>query len=108
MSVGPTSGPLNSIAGTPRAQARGTEAERLRHESSNQLRHTEFENRAEQASGIGEMEAEQETADRDANGRRPWELSEESVSNNDEQPPSDGPPTNDQSGTTGGQLDVSG
>jgi hypothetical protein len=43
-------------------------------EVANQARRAASDQRAELAAGLGEMDADQETADRDADGRRPWEF----------------------------------
>jgi hypothetical protein len=74
MSVGPVGGLAGSVAGTPLAQTAGSEVERALHATSNQERLVQTELRAERAGGIGEADGDDhETAERDADGRRPWE-----------------------------------
>ena len=74
MSVGPL-GPINSaIAGTPLAQGKNeTDTNQVLRES--QERRVAADRQAEAAAGIGETDGENhETEERDADGRRPWEL----------------------------------
>ena len=73
MSVGPT-GITGSFAGSPLAQGKGADVERTQQETSDQARGAQADRRAEQAGGIGETEQDQEAHDRDADGRRPWEI----------------------------------
>jgi hypothetical protein len=73
MSIGPSVGAA-SVAGTPLAQAKGSEAERAHGEVGAQHRRVYHERKAEAAAGVGEPDGEDhETADRDADGRRLWE-----------------------------------
>jgi hypothetical protein len=60
MSVGPL-GNTNALSGTSQ-------------ELANQARRASSELKAEFAAGLGEMDADQEASDRDADGRRPWEF----------------------------------
>ena len=73
MSVGPTGIP-NSLAGSPLAQSRGSDVERTQQETSDQARRVGTEQRAQDAAGVGQTEQDEEASDRDADGRRPWEL----------------------------------
>ncbi len=111
MSVGPLSF-VASGAATPLAQSKGSDVDRAEQETSAQERQFQHELKAEQAAGIGETDGEEhETEDRDADGRRPWEL-----------PPKKGEPkaetdaastdepmhSRDATGACGNQLDLTG
>ena len=74
MSVGPMGGVAGSVAGSPLAQTKGSEPERAQQEAVAQQRRAESDQKADSAAGIGETDGEDhETAERDADGRRPWE-----------------------------------
>ena len=72
MSVGPTTFAA-SLAATSLNQARGSEAERVQHDTSAKERQVEGDRKAENAAGIGTAEGDEATGDRDADGRRLWE-----------------------------------
>jgi len=72
MSMGPVGGVVGSAAGTSLSQAAGSETERAK-ESASQQRTVDANQKAELASGIGHTEQDQETSERDADGRRLWE-----------------------------------
>src|SRR5262245_37753410 len=77
MSVGPLSSIAGSVAGTQLAQ-QGAESDRARAASSSQQRQTQSAQLAEAAAGIGKTDGDQhETNERDADGRRPWEIEAE-------------------------------
>lgn len=109
MSVGPLGGIIISAAGTPMAQAKGTETERTQQESVNQQRQAQGEFRAESAAGIGQTDGEDhEASERDADGRSPWKLPERTQGSS-AGPPGARPPTSkDATGQSGTQLDLSG
>jgi len=109
VSIGPL-GHVGIAAGTPLAQAKGSEVQRAAHDSAQQERQVEAGRRATDAAGIGATEGdENETSDRDADGRRLWEI-----------PAGKGPPTadatdgsndgsvKDPTGQNGTQLDLAG
>lgn len=74
MSMGPVSGVIASVAGTPLAQTKGSEVERTQQEVNAQQRRTTGERKAESAAGISETDGqEHQAAERDADGRRLWE-----------------------------------
>ncbi len=76
MSIGPAvpSG-LTSLAGVPLAQTRGKEVDRAVEETAQQSRSRSSEKAAELAAGIGETDGQNHHAtERDADGRRPWEI----------------------------------
>ena len=72
MSIGP-SGMIGSLAGSPRSQAKGTDTDRTQQDTSNQSRQVQADQKAENAAGIGETEQDEQTSERDADGRRLWE-----------------------------------
>jgi hypothetical protein len=62
-------------AGTPLPQSKGTDADREVQESTTKELQQQTDAQAEQAQGVGQTDGdEHETADRDADGRRLWEL----------------------------------
>jgi hypothetical protein len=73
MNVGVTTGALTSAAGAPLSQTAGAEAERAQKESSVQQRLADTQAKSEKASGIGQMDEDQQASERDADGRRLWE-----------------------------------
>lgn len=106
MSIG-SLGMIGSLASTSQSQ-RVADVEKVERETTDQARRSEGQAQAEVAAGIGQTEEESEVADRDADGRRPWEFpghpapeeaSEEAL------PPA---PIKDPHGDAGTVLDVSG
>jgi hypothetical protein len=75
MSVGSLGGIIGSAAGAALSQTAGSETERAK-DSLNQTRQVEANQKAERAAGIGQTEQDQETSERDADGRRLWEAQE--------------------------------
>ena len=73
MNVGPMGGLTSSAAGAPLSQTSGSETERTQKDTATQRRQIDSQDRSEKASGIGTTEQDQETSDRDADGRRLWE-----------------------------------
>src|SRR5215470_10182212 len=62
-------------AATPLAQAKGPDTERAAQETTSQQLQQQSDFKAEQAAGVGQTDGdEHEAEDRDADGRRPWEL----------------------------------
>jgi hypothetical protein len=68
-------GIVGGMAATPLSQ-RTAETDRAERETIEQVRATQADDKAEQAGGIGQTEEDGEVTDRDADGRRPWELAE--------------------------------
>ena len=98
-------GPLTSAAGLPFAQTKGAEVDRSHHDIVAQHRQVHHAQKAEAAAGIGQPDGEDhETADRDADGRLPWEPTEQEAAD-ETLPPRQ---TKDATGQSGGLLDVSG
>ena len=110
MSVG-SFGLLGSIAGTPLAQSKGSDIDKAKADTSNQQRQADGAHRADAAAGVGVTQEDSQTSDRDADGRRIWELGAEKKK---EQGGSDSPASGtagaakDPSGLSGTQLDLSG
>jgi hypothetical protein len=108
MSIGSLGGIANSVAGAPLAQTKGSEVDRAQQDANVQQRHVQNEAKADAAAGIGETDGqEQSSADRDADGRRPWEqLGQPTPESNSDEPPA--ARSRDASGQSGTQLDLSG
>ena len=110
MSVGPL-GMIGSAAGTPLSQAKGSDADKASHDAANQARESKAAQQAEMAAGIGQTEHDEQASDRDADGRRVWEIGEQEQQNEaaDEQPTTENlPHSKDPTGRSGNQLDLSG
>jgi hypothetical protein len=109
MSIGSLPAVVASAAGTPLAQAKGSEVERANNEVSAQQRQTYNAMKAESAAGIGETDGEDhETAERDADGRRMWENILKSKKAQLEEGETAPPISRDASGQSGSLLDLSG
>lgn len=108
MSVGPL-GTIASLAATPLAQAKGADIDKTASDTNRQQRQVDAGEKADAAAGIGRTEEESATSDRDADGRRPWELGPpESAAETGDSGDASEPRSKDPSGLTGGQLDLSG
>ena len=113
MSIIPTSGVVVSAAGLGLAQTTGTDAIRAQQAATAQQRHAESDIRAEDTAGIAATDGEdQETHDRDADGRRAWEIGGAPQEAQGEQAASDANAhphlAKDPSGESGNELDLSG
>jgi hypothetical protein len=73
MTMVPLGGLIGSAAGVPLSQTAGSETERTQKESLAQNRQVDANQKAENAAGIGQTEQDQESSERDADGRRLWE-----------------------------------
>ncbi len=77
-----------------------------------QVRRSRADQKSEQAQSLGEADVDQQTSDRDADGRKIWEFAdkdEEKDDANDEQNEPTAPPqAKDLTGDCGGLLDLSG
>lgn len=100
MSVGPA-GNTQALSGTQQDVA-------------NQTRQTRSDLKAEQAAGLGATDADQEASDRDADGRRPWEIGADDENQNADEDDErehkqrDGVKSKDPTGNSGGMLDLTG
>lgn len=110
MSIGPMSAVPASAAGVPLSQTKGAEMERAQQQATAAERKTSSDVKAEAASGIGETEGDQETSERDADGRRLWEdpPAPSDATTEDERAAADPPRSKDASGEAGHQLDLMG
>ncbi len=109
MSVGPM-GMAGSIAGGL-PQIRSADAGRAEKETTDQARQTTSDKQAEAAAGVGETTQDEKASDRDADGRRLWEAMPEQAKDADEAADDATPETpqsKDPTGTSGGQLDLTG
>ncbi len=71
-------GPMSSIAGGLGSAQRTTDASRAQHDNTTAERAANSSAAAESAAGIGETDGkEHQTGERDADGRRPWEIEAE-------------------------------
>ena len=107
MSMAPLGGLLGSAAGAPLSQTKGTETDRGAREAAAAARSVETADRAERAGGIGRMEQDQQSDERDADGRRPWETPATSPAA-ESAGTSELPRCKDATGTAGTQLDLLG
>jgi hypothetical protein len=99
---------FGSIAAQPLAQPAG-DAARAQQEDAAQARASESTTRSADAAGIGHTAAEEGAGDRDADGRRPWELRRAArVAEADEPVPPTPPQSRDPSGVAGTKLDLMG
>ena len=73
MSMVPLSGIIGSAAGAPLSQTAGNEAERTQKDGIAHGRQIDSEQQAERAAGIDQTNEDQESSERDADGRRLWE-----------------------------------
>jgi len=111
MSIGSLGGVASSAAGSPLAQTKGSEAERTEQDATAQQLRAESEHKAEAAAGIGQTDGEDhEPAERDADGRRPWEVGPKSQEDEatERATPRELPQGKDATGQSGTQLDLSG
>ena len=113
MSMGPVGGVVGSAAGAPLSQTAGSETERTQRESAAQNRTTDANQRAENAAGIGQTHEDQESSERDADGRRLWEAPGKRRDNQQEQHAGTESGTHarqskDASGQSGTRLDLTG
>jgi hypothetical protein len=72
MSMGPL-GMIGAAAGSPLAQGKGSDVDKVQQETAGQARQVQMDEKAEQADGVGQTEQDEQATDRDADGRRPWE-----------------------------------
>jgi hypothetical protein len=99
-----------TAAATQSAQARGSEVERVQQEVAVFEREIDSTAEAEAAEGIGVTNEEQAAGDRDADGRRPWEIgvAEAHDKEQDSANPNSSHRAKDPTGQAGSQLDISG
>ena len=109
MSIGLLSSVGGSAAGTSLAQTRGSDVDRTQQDTNTQELQAQGQESAEQAAGVGEADGDNhETTDRDADGRRPWEISRRGAQATASPSDADRTPVPDPTGQSGGLLDLSG
>ena len=110
MNVGPL-GMIGSAAGSPLAQTKGSDVDKAAQDTAHQARQTESQQKAEKAAGIGETEQDEQASERDADGRRVWELGDDEEGNKhaaQDRADDSEPRSKDPTGQRGNQLDLSG
>jgi hypothetical protein len=105
MNVVPLGGIISGAAGAPLAQASGSETERTQRDGVVRERRVNTEQSAEKSAGIGSTDEDQETSERDADGRMFWERPEE---RKNEQEDALKKQSKDPSGSSGNSLDLTG
>jgi hypothetical protein len=113
MSVGSLGGIISSAAGAPLSQTAGSETERAQKDSLAQSRQVDANQKAEMAAGIGQTEQDQESSERDADGRRLWEAQDENENKNKSDKDAEPGETStrqskDATGQSGTKLDLTG
>src|SRR5690349_3543979 len=113
MSIGSLGGVIGSAAGSPLSQTAGTETERTQKDSSATQRQVDANERAANAAGIGHTEQDQESSERDADGRRLWEAPAKKKNAVADQPTGDdgnaqSKQSKDPTGQSGTKLDLTG
>lgn len=101
---------MGSIAAAPLAQAKGSDIDKAKADTANQVRATDSAARADAAAGVGVTQEDAQTSDRDADGRRLWESMESPGKAPQATDEATEPPhlSKDPSGSRGTQLDLSG
>lgn len=114
MSVG-SLGISGGLAGAPLAQKTGAAADHAKQDAAHGQRRVDSNQRAADASGIGQTQEEHEASDRDADGRMPWERQDAAAHQTVDEPTADNadcaasaPPSSprDPKGESGGTLDL--
>jgi hypothetical protein len=114
MTMVPLGGLMSSAAGAPLSQSAGSETERAQKEALAHNRQVDATDKAERAAGIGQTEEDQESSERDADGRRLWEAPDKASKANKPQDETAtgaaGPArqSKDATGQSGTQLDLTG
>jgi hypothetical protein len=111
MNVGLTSGVVGSAAGTGLAQTNGAETERAQKDSTARERVVDGQNKSEKAAGLGAADEDQQTGERDADGRRLWEAPEKRKKNAAAETGAESEPARqakDPTGFSGSTLDLTG
>jgi hypothetical protein len=110
MSLLPLGGVVGSAAGASLSQTAGSETERTQRDSGAQQRQVDSADRSEQAAGIGTTEQDEETSERDADGRRLWEAAADKKKDpkKAEVAAAEARLSRDASGLSGNHLDLTG
>jgi hypothetical protein len=108
MNVVPLGGIISGAAGAPLAQVNGSETERTQRDGTIRERRVTTEKTAEMAQGIGTTDEDQETSERDADGRMFWERAADNALVNEESTAEPPRQSKDPSGSSGNSLDLTG
>jgi hypothetical protein len=110
MTMAPLGGIVTSAAGAPLSQSAGSETERAQKDSLHQQRQTDSSQQAERAAGIGQTDEDQQSSERDADGRRLWEApaKPQKQATKEEMSTTVARQGKDASGQSGTQLDLTG
>jgi hypothetical protein len=110
MNIAVTTGIVSSAAGAPLSQTAGSEAERTAKDAAARERTVDAQQQSERASGIGQTQQDGESGERDADGRRPWEIGAKGKRKTSAEPEAHEPPrqAKDPSGSSGNALDLTG
>ncbi|MGD9631979.1 MAG: hypothetical protein AB7G28_10990 [Pirellulales bacterium] len=108
MSVGSLGGLIGSAAGVPLSQTGGSETERAGRDAASQQRAADGAARSEKAAGIGTTEQDQETSERDADGRRMWEAAPNKKQQEEAAAAAANRQSRDSTGQSGTHLDLTG
>jgi hypothetical protein len=102
-------GIVSGLASIPSSQ-RAHDTEKVQRETTDHARAAEAVEQAADASGIGQTEQDSEAADRDADGRRPWEIpaSTKKPPHEDATPPAIATLSKDPTHARGNLLDLTG
>jgi len=106
--IGSTGGVLGSAAGAPLSQTSGAATERSQRDSATVQRQFDADAKAEEASGIGQTEEDEQTDERDADGRRLWERGKRRANAETDRDDASGRQSKDTSGEAGNSLDLVG
>ena len=107
MTMVPIGGLLGSSAGAPLSQTKGSEIERGQKDSLRHSRETASAEVAERAAGIGQTEQDEQSSERDADGRRLWERTTERKSSSTDTTSVERT-SRDATGDSGSRLDLVG
>ena len=110
MTMAPLGGIVTSAAGAPLSQTAGSETERVQKDALSQQRQTDSSQQAERAAGIGQTDEDQQSSERDADGRRLWEAptKPQTKAAKEETTATVARQSKDASGQSGTQLDLTG
>ncbi len=109
MSIGLLSNIGGSVAGTSLAQLRGSDVDRAQQDRGAAELRTQSNEKAEMAAGVGQTDGDDhQTAERDADGRQPWQFSQHQGQPDADAAPPNEPRVQDPTGQAGGLLDLSG
>lgn len=108
MQIPSAAGLSASAAGAPLSQKAGSSVERAAGDAAAQARTADSDLKADKAAGIGQTEHDEQTSDRDADGRRLWEHPEDAPASDPGDEIVEPPAAVDPTGNRGGQLDLTG